>query len=157
MQVLYHSQKLNNQVITGGIEARYGDVTGGLISLTTKGPLLNSPTFWNNLRVDWPLWYNLFVGNISGPILKNKHPDSPTRISLSVIKVRDDRDPPAFGEYRATEKLLQILLTTRFLCKHSPVLLLNNWSQWCQVVKGQAIWVTSEWYYGKLDFRISVQ
>src|SRR5678816_2490157 len=26
------------QVITGGIEARYGDVTGGLVSLTSKGP-----------------------------------------------------------------------------------------------------------------------
>jgi|SRR5688500_15540656 len=26
------------QVITGGIESKYGDVTGGLISLTTKGP-----------------------------------------------------------------------------------------------------------------------
>ena len=26
------------QVITGGIEARYGDVTGGIISITTKGP-----------------------------------------------------------------------------------------------------------------------
>jgi len=26
------------QVITGGVEARYGDVTGGIISITTKGP-----------------------------------------------------------------------------------------------------------------------
>ncbi|MEM9849203.1 MAG: carboxypeptidase regulatory-like domain-containing protein, partial [Bacteroidota bacterium] len=26
------------QVITGGVEARYGDVTGALISITTKGP-----------------------------------------------------------------------------------------------------------------------
>jgi outer membrane receptor for ferrienterochelin and colicin len=26
------------QVITGGIEAQYGDVTGGIISITTKGP-----------------------------------------------------------------------------------------------------------------------
>ena len=26
------------QIITGGIGARYGDVTGGIISITTKGP-----------------------------------------------------------------------------------------------------------------------
>ena len=26
------------QVITGGVEAKYGDVTGGVISITTKGP-----------------------------------------------------------------------------------------------------------------------
>jgi len=29
------------QIITGGIEARYGDVTGGIISITTRGPSNN--------------------------------------------------------------------------------------------------------------------
>src|SRR5687767_182786 len=62
------------QVITGGIEARYGDVTGGLISLTTKGP---SSQFTGSIELESSeltdaYGYNLFVGSLSGPIFKNK-------------------------------------------------------------------------------------
>ena len=37
------------QVITGGVEAQYGDVTGGVISITTKGP---SSKFAGGLEVE---------------------------------------------------------------------------------------------------------
>ncbi|HEX5112123.1 MAG TPA: TonB-dependent receptor, partial [Saprospiraceae bacterium] len=52
------------QVITGGIEARYGDVTGGLVSLTTKGP---SAQLTGGIEVETstltdPYDYNLFSG-----------------------------------------------------------------------------------------------
>src|SRR5688572_21665628 len=62
------------QVITGGIEAKYGEVTGGLMSLTTKGP---SAAFSGGIEVESseltdPYGYKLFLGNVSGPILKNK-------------------------------------------------------------------------------------
>ncbi len=58
------------QVITGGVEAQYGDVTGGIITIQTKGPsakytggveLEKSVDAYNN---------NLANVNVSGPIIK---------------------------------------------------------------------------------------
>src|SRR5690606_1625467 len=62
------------QVITGGVEARYGDVTGGIISITTKGP---SESFQLGTEVETSQYldafgYNEVNINTSGPIWKNK-------------------------------------------------------------------------------------
>ncbi len=62
------------QVITGGVEARYGDVTGGIISITTKGP---SETFQFGAEAETSqnldaFGYNELNLNLSGPIWKNK-------------------------------------------------------------------------------------
>ena len=63
------------QVITGGIESRYGDVTGGVISITTKGP---SQRYSGAVEVETSEFldafgYNLISANLSGPILKKKN------------------------------------------------------------------------------------
>jgi outer membrane receptor for ferrienterochelin and colicin len=60
------------QVITGGLEARYGDVTGGIISITTKGP---SSTFNVNAEAETsegldPYGNSLVGLAVSGPIIK---------------------------------------------------------------------------------------
>ncbi len=65
------------QVITGGIESQYGDVTGGIISVTTKGP---SNKFTGGLEGETSKFLdgynnNLVTGNLSGPILKRKSAD----------------------------------------------------------------------------------
>ena len=62
------------QVITGGVEARYGDVTGGIISITTKGP---SERFELGAEAETSQYldafgYNEVNINTSGPIWKNK-------------------------------------------------------------------------------------
>lgn len=93
------------QVITGGIEARYGDVTGGLISLTTKGPsaALSGSVEAESSELTDPYGYNLLSANLSGPILKN----STTNQSIIGFRLsaqyrhRDDPDPQAFKVYRA--------------------------------------------------------
>ena len=98
------------QVITGGIEARYGDVTGGLISITSKGP---SSKFAGGVEVESseltdPYGYNLINANFSGPILKNKETNQSIlgfRFSAQYKDVGDP-DPQAFGGYRATEEAL---------------------------------------------------
>lgn len=98
------------QVITGGIESRYGDVTGGLISLTTKGP---SSKFSGSVELESseltdPYGYNLLDANISGPILKNKTTNQTIlgyRFSGQFRK-RADSDPQAFGGYRATAEAI---------------------------------------------------
>ena len=62
------------QVITGGLEAKFGDVTGGIISITTKGP---SQKFSVGAEAETskgldPFDHNLVGLNFSGPIVKNK-------------------------------------------------------------------------------------
>ena len=62
------------EVITGGIPAPYGDVTGGIISTTTKGP---SPVTFGNVEfVTSSLFdkynYNLFAFTLGAPIWKKE-------------------------------------------------------------------------------------
>ena len=77
-------------VITGGVPANYGDVTGGIVSITTRGPSaqyfgsFEGVTSGFYLNGDNPLGYdgkvigldkyayNLFEGMISGPLLMKK-------------------------------------------------------------------------------------
>jgi len=102
------------QVITGGIEARYGDVTGGIISITTKGPSskfgggveVESSQLFNNYN------YNLASLNLSGPILRKKKDDGTPGESLIGFRVsgqylrQDDNDPPAIPVYRAKDEVI---------------------------------------------------
>ncbi len=150
------------QVITGGIEARYGDVTGGLISLTTKGP---TSTFTGSVEVESseltdPYGYNLFVGNISGPILKNKTTNNTIlgfRLS-GQYSTRDDNDPQAFGGYRATEEAIaRISAQPLTYLNGTPILLADRLEAGdVQLLKSRPN-TGNERYdiTGKLDFRVS--
>ncbi|MEK7255694.1 MAG: TonB-dependent receptor [Bacteroidota bacterium] len=79
------------QVVTGGIEARYGDVTGGIISVTSKGP---SDRFSGGLEVESSelfdnYGHNLASLNLSGPILKSRvKPSSATDSAVSIKATR---------------------------------------------------------------------
>lgn len=58
------------QVITGGLPAQYGDVTGGVISMTMKGPsseYFGSVEAITSTFLD-PFGYNLIGLNLSGPL-----------------------------------------------------------------------------------------
>jgi outer membrane receptor protein involved in Fe transport len=98
------------QVVIGGIEARYGDVTGGVISLTSRGPS-NSITgsFELEKSVDG-FGYNLISGNIAGPILRNSKKQSILgyRFSGQYRNVADG-SPSALGVWRAPESLIRQL------------------------------------------------
>jgi len=100
------------QVITGGMEARYGDVVGGIISITTKGP---SSKYSGGIELETsqyldPYGYNLVNANLSGPILKNKKDESVLgfRVFGQYRNVEDD-DPSAIGVYRANRELINQL------------------------------------------------
>ena len=100
------------QIITGGIEARYGDVTGGIISITSKGP---SDKYTGGLELETseyldPFGYNLINGNFSGPIVKNKKGESILgfRFFGQYRNIQDD-SPSAVGNYRASEALIDEL------------------------------------------------
>ena len=100
------------QVITGGIEAQYGDVTGGIISITTKGP---SNAFSGGVEFETsefldPYGYNLISANLSGPIARNKQGRSVLgfRVSGQFLNRQDD-GPSAFGRYRADGSAIDII------------------------------------------------
>jgi len=100
------------QVITGGVEAKYGDLVGGAISLTSKGP---SSKFSGGLEVETSEYldgygYNLIAGNISGPILKKDDGTSILGYRFSgQYRDVDDNFPVAGGVYRAPEELIRQL------------------------------------------------
>jgi outer membrane receptor protein involved in Fe transport len=102
------------QVITGGVEAKYGDVTGGVISITTKGP---SNKFSGGLELETskyldPYGYNLLNFNFSGPILRNRKGISIVgyRFSGQYLQ-REDDNPAATGVYYARPEILAQLET----------------------------------------------
>ena len=122
------------QVITGGVPANYGDVTGGIISVTTRGPsaeyfgsveAVTSGFYFkgeDELGYDGKVigldqfGYNLIEGMISGPLLMKK--DSNGRktepilgflLSATFNDLVDPR-PYAGGSYRITKEARQSLL-----------------------------------------------
>jgi outer membrane receptor for ferrienterochelin and colicin len=100
------------QVITGGVAAEYGDVTGGIISITTKGP---SSKFNGGVEAETSQFLdaynnNLIGLNMSGPLLKNKEGGSIIGFRLSGrYTYNEDDDAPAVPIYRINdEKLAEI-------------------------------------------------
>lgn len=91
------------QVVTGGLGAEYGDVTGGVISLVTKGPAdeyHGAIEVENSHGLDPYGWF-LGTANISGPLIKRKATDTRPartlvgfRLSAQYLDQKDD-DPPA--------------------------------------------------------------
>jgi hypothetical protein len=66
-------QEINT--ITGGIPAEYGDLVGGVVSITTKGPSAKFSGGLEGITSQFldAYGYNVVEGNVSGPlILKNK-------------------------------------------------------------------------------------
>jgi hypothetical protein len=111
-------------VITGGVPANYGDVTGGIISITTRGPsatyfgsieAVSSGIYINGADPDGydgkvfgldKFGYNLFEGMLSGPLLMSKDstgkktkPKLGFLISANFTDQLDSR-PLAEGGYR---------------------------------------------------------
>ncbi|MEO6758321.1 MAG: carboxypeptidase regulatory-like domain-containing protein, partial [Saprospiraceae bacterium] len=101
------------QVITGGLGAEYGDVTGGVISIITKGP---ASEYHGGLEVENsygldPFGYLLASGNLSGPILRKKLEAGGSRTVVGFrlsgqLLDQKDGDPPALPVYRAKESVL---------------------------------------------------
>lgn len=104
------------QVITGGIGAKYGDVTGGIISITTKGP---SAKFSGGVEAETSQYLDAFghslVGvNLSGPLLKRKNEDGSSTSIIGFrfsgrVTDRQDNRPTATGVYTVKSDVLQRL------------------------------------------------
>lgn len=101
-------------VVTGGLGAEYGDVTGGVISVVTKGPASDyhgAVEVENSNGLD-PYGWLLATANVSGPIVKRKKADGSKttligfRLSGQYNKQKDD-DPPALPVAVIKESVLK--------------------------------------------------
>ncbi|MFO7862741.1 MAG: carboxypeptidase-like regulatory domain-containing protein [Salinivirgaceae bacterium] len=74
-------------VVTGGLAAKYGDATGGVISITTKGP---SRSFFGSVELMTSVdgyFDNLAAVSMSGPLYSKKttDPEDPTKVNKETI------------------------------------------------------------------------
>jgi len=102
------------QVITGGLPAQYGDATGGIISLTTKGPTsqyFGGAEFVTSQFLD-PYGYNLGGIMLSGPIWTVEESGSNRRRTIAGFLLSaegnlvKDPGPSSVGEWRANEDVV---------------------------------------------------
>ena len=101
-------------VITGGLGAEYGDVTGGVISIITKGA---ASEYHGTVEAETsegldPYGWRLLTANVSGPLLRKKMTDGSTRSLVGFrlsgqYNYQKDDSPPALPVYRAKEGPLQ--------------------------------------------------
>lgn len=101
-------------VLTGGLPAKYGDATGGVISITTRGAAEQFSGGVEVLTSQFldPYGYNLFTGSLSGPLLKINKGEKTERSLLGFfvageyLREKDD-DPPATGNYLLKDEVKQ--------------------------------------------------
>ncbi len=102
-------------VITGGMPAQYGDVTGGIISVTTKGPskeLSGGLEAYSSRLFDQ--YNNDLLGfSLTGPLIMNR--DSVNRRPIvgffiaGEAEYKKDQDPSAIGVYQLKDGILSDL------------------------------------------------
>lgn len=101
-------------VILGGTPAQYGDATGGIISLTTKGP---SRKFGAGIELETSEFLDAYghnrVGfNIQGPLIKGKKKETALLGFFIAGDLNYDKDGAISGitRYKASESTLQSLI-----------------------------------------------
>ena len=125
-------------VMTSGLSAAYGDATGGIISVTSRGP--SNQLFGGAEVVSSQLFddynYNLLGFSLSGPILKElKEDGSKGRAILGYFVAGEarniaDNSPSAVGIWKIKDESLEILKNDLFRAvpniQNSNVTLINN-------------------------------
>tara|TARA_B100002052_G_scaffold296421_1_gene324833 strand:- start:38558 stop:42259 length:3702 start_codon:yes stop_codon:yes gene_type:complete len=110
-------------VVTGGVPAKYGDATGGIISVTTKGPSnkISGGFEYETSSLFDDYNYNLLGLSLSGPILKKTNTDGSKGSSIlgyffsGEYRDIDDTDPSAIGMWKVKDNILSDLRETPFV------------------------------------------
>jgi len=100
-------------VILGGVPARYGDVTSGIINVTTKGP---AREFGGGLELETSQFLDAFghnrVGfNVMGPLIKGKNKNT-SLLGFFIagdINANQDGRPSSTGYFALTDENLRLL------------------------------------------------
>lgn len=101
------------QVITGGIPAKYGDVTGGIVNITSKGPASEfhgGAEFQTTQGLD-AYGYNLANANITGPLWKSKKTKKTIMGIFGAFEYlrQKDPNPSAVGVWQVRKDVLDSL------------------------------------------------
>ncbi|MFN3530407.1 MAG: TonB-dependent receptor domain-containing protein [Bacteroidia bacterium] len=104
-------------VITGGIPAQYGDATGGIINITTRGPssqFFGGAEVLSSSYVLEPYGYNLFALNFSGPLYKKNKGTAEEKSILGYFISGEferqlDPSPSAIGVWQLNDETLNFL------------------------------------------------
>ncbi len=101
------------QVITGGVPAKYGDLSGGIVNITSKGP---SSTISGSIEVQTTqgldaYGYNLVNGSLEGPIWKQKSTKKTIMGFFASFEYQHQKDPApsAIGLWQVRPSLLDSL------------------------------------------------
>ncbi|MDD3875693.1 MAG: TonB-dependent receptor [Bacteroidales bacterium] len=102
-------------VMTGGLPAQYGDATGGVVNITTRGPAREfggGIEFLTSELTD-KYGYNLLGFSVQGPLIKGKNESSQGSllgffISGELSTVKDGR-PSAIGTWKINDEKLTYL------------------------------------------------
>ena len=101
------------QVITGGVPAKYGDLSGGIVNITSKGPsstVSGSLEFQTTQGLD-AYGYNLVNGSLEGPIWKQKSTKKTIMGFFTSFEYEHQKDPSpsAIGLWQVNPSLLSTL------------------------------------------------
>lgn len=99
------------QIITGGLPAMYGDATGGVISITTRGPSPQVNGGLEYVRSVDGFGYNLLGFNLTGPLSFKENADGTRKPNIgffisSEFLLEADGDPSAVGITRLNKNTL---------------------------------------------------
>ena len=102
------------QIITGGLPAMYGDATGGVISITTRGPSQQVNGGLEYVRSVDGYGYNLLGFNLTGPLAMKTLADGKKKPMIgffisSEFLLEADGDPSAVGITRMNTDKLALL------------------------------------------------
>ena len=107
------------QVITGGVPAKYGDLSGGIVNITSKGPssqLNGSIEFQTTQGLD-AYGYNLVNGSLEGPLWKQKSTKKTILGFFTAFEYQHQKDPSpsAIGLWQVRPSLLDSLRASPLL------------------------------------------
>lgn len=122
-------------VVTGGLPARYGDATGGIINITTRGP---SKDFAGGVELVTSKFldsFGYYLGNLSlsGPLIKiNRGTDKERAIAGFFISGEylheDDDDPSYVGSWKVKDDVLNQIRQTPLIPSTSATGFVNRTS-----------------------------
>ncbi len=101
-------------IILGGLPARYGDATSGIINITTKGPArqFNAGIELETSQFLDPYGHNRIGFNIMGPLIRGKNKNNTSLLGFFIagdINLIEDNRPSAIGYYTANEDALNFI------------------------------------------------
>ena len=115
------------QVVTGGVEAKYGDLSGGIIAITTKGPSSEFRAYAEaeTSRFLDPYNNNLVGLNVSGPVIKRTLADGTQQSILGYrfsgrYTYLENDDPPATPVFYITDSTRRELEARPFTTFENP-------------------------------------